>query len=192
MYIMKTEIKVLKELIPSEEGFTIRELSRRIGSDYRITYLSVKKLADKGLLDRRVIGKSILVRFNRRFSAEVFKAEHERAEEIHNRKDFEIISETIRQSIKTVHLIILLFGSYAKKTQTKNSDIDLMVIAPGTEHEKEVEQAVSLIPLPIHLLFFTEEEFARMRDSREGNVGKEAMKNNMILYGIEQYYGLLE
>ena len=37
---------------------------------------------------------------------------------------------------------------------------------------------------------FTEEEFIRMKDSKKPNVVKEAMENNIILYGTENYYKL--
>ncbi|MBM4241617.1 MAG: nucleotidyltransferase, partial [Euryarchaeota archaeon] len=46
--------------------------------------------------------------------------------------------------------------------------------------------------LEIHLTFFTYEEFLSMAQSREFSVVLEAIKNNIILVGIEDYYRLME
>ena len=89
---------------------------------------------------------------------------------------------------------MLLFGSYAKRTQKKSSDIDLMVICPdGLEDafEKDISRTARSMPLPLHPLVFSESQFIEMANAKEPNVGQEALKNNVILYGIEQYYEMV-
>ncbi|NYB26097.1 MAG: hypothetical protein HVN34_02000 [Methanobacteriaceae archaeon] len=49
-----------------------------------------------------------------------------------------------------------------------------------------------IIPLNIHYTFFTYEEFLSMAQSYEFSVVREAIKNNIILVGIEDYYRLME
>ncbi len=39
---------------------------------------------------------------------------------------------------------------------------------------------------------FSESQFLDMIKAKDFNVGKEAMKNNVILYGIENYYELIK
>ncbi|MBI2654162.1 nucleotidyltransferase domain-containing protein [Candidatus Woesearchaeota archaeon] len=99
-----------------------------------------------------------------------------------------------KRAIKSKLYVLLLFGSYAKRTQTKSSDIDLMVICPdGLEDafEKDINRAARSMPLPLHPLVFSESQFIEMANAKESNVGQEALKNNVILYGIEQYYELV-
>ena len=89
---------------------------------------------------------------------------------------------------------VILFGSYAKGTQTKSSDIDVMVICPdGREDafEKGISGTARSLPLPLHPLVFSESQFLEMAHAKEPNVGQEALKNNVVLYGIEQYYGMI-
>jgi len=43
----------------------------------------------------------------------------------------------------------------------------------------------------LHPLVFSESQFIEMVNAKEPNAGQEALKNNIILYGIEQYYGLM-
>ena len=99
-----------------------------------------------------------------------------------------------KNTLKSKCCIILIFGSYAKNTQTKNSDIDLMFIVPdGMEElfEKDVHRVARSLPLPIHPLVFSEKQFLEMTHAHESNVGQEALKNNIILYGIETYYEMI-
>ena len=60
------------------------------------------------------------------------------------------------------------------------------------EIEKNIENLMGLLPLKIHHLVFTESEFIGMKDSKASNVVKEAIKNNIILNGIESYYWLIK
>ena len=57
--------------------------------------------------------------------------------------------------------------------------------------EKETNNVFRSLPLPIHHLVFSEEQFQEMISSKELNVGKEALNNNIILYGVEPYYEML-
>ena len=191
-YIMKTEIKILKLLIEKNESFTIREISTGIAADYKITHTAVKRLAKKSLLKEQSIGRSIVITFSKeKFSKEIFEAENERREELLKDKNLKVLLDTLKENTKTVNLIVLVFGSYAKKAQTKQSDIDLMIIVPDEKYGKTIDKAIALLPLPVHHLIFTEEQFRSMRDAKEGNVVQEAIKRNVILYGIEQYYELI-
>ncbi len=73
----------------------------------------------------------------------------------------------------------------------KGSDIDLLVVCEEGRN-REVEAAVSVLPLKVHLTLLTPEQFVKMAMSRELSVVSEAMKLNIILVGIEDYYRLVE
>lgn len=188
---METENKIIKYLIEMKKEMIIRELAKAIGADYKIVHTAVNRLIVKGVLDSKKIGKSIQVRFSGRLSKEVIEVEYERRKRMLQNKSISLLVDTIKEKIMTVNFILLLFGSYAKGNQNKNSDIDLMFIVNDKRIEKRIEEAISILPLKTHLLVFTEEQFVSMKNSRELNVVKEAIKNNVILYSIEQYYELI-
>ena len=97
--------------------------------------------------------------------------------------------------MSTKLFILLVFGSYSKKTHTKHSDIDLMFIVPDAEEgkmEKEIYNIASTLPLKLHLNIFKESEFKAMKNSKETTVGSEAIENNIILHGIESYYEMVQ
>ena len=58
--------------------------------------------------------------------------------------------------------------------------------------EKEIQNIASTLPLKLHVNIFKETDFKAMENSKETTVGSEAIKNNIILHGIEAYYELLQ
>ncbi|MBI2665215.1 nucleotidyltransferase domain-containing protein [Candidatus Woesearchaeota archaeon] len=186
---MKTELKIIKHFITDKKAKTIREISKQIKADYRITYIAVQKLVRKKALIARTIGKSTLCEFNRwYYGVDIYLAEEERKEEIFKNSDIKQMYHEVITRIGTSFFILLLFGSYAKGKQTKNSDIDLLFITNGDHFEHKIMDILSLLPLKTHCLFFTEEEFIRMKDAKKPNVVQEAIENNILLYGVESYY----
>jgi predicted nucleotidyltransferase len=87
--------------------------------------------------------------------------------------------------------IAIIFGSYAKGTKSKTSDIDLMIISES-DKEKIFERIVNLLPLDIHLVAFNYDQFLSMAKNRDFSVVSEALHRNIILIGIEDYYRMLE
>ena len=114
-----------------------------------------------------------------------------RREEIFKNSDLRALSSYFRD-IKEPFFILLLFGSYASGKARKGSDIDLMLITDSEAAANRAKKIVSLIPLGIHLVDFKSKEFTSMLKTTEFNVGKEAVNNNIILFGIEDYYRLIQ
>ncbi|MFH1211946.1 MAG: nucleotidyltransferase domain-containing protein [Candidatus Woesearchaeota archaeon] len=189
---MKTEIKIIKLFIADRKPKTIREISKAIGSDYRITYIAVQKLLEKNILSAKTVGKSSLCSLNPAyFGFEIFKAEEERKNAALNNRNLSQLYKEIMAKAGTSFFVLLLFGSYAKQKQTKSSDIDLMFICDDKNFEKRIIESLYLLPLKTHSLAFTEQEFRKMKDSKESNVVKETIQNNIILNGSEAYYRMI-
>ena len=186
-----TKDKILKLLLSSkEEEFSIRSISRKTSIDYKSAYISVMQLVKSKAVSSRKIGQAVLCRINK-FNTDIFRAETIRRKELLERKQFYVLHDYFKD-IKEPFFILLLFGSYASGSQRRGSDIDLMLIADNEDIRKKAKEAVSLIPLDIHLADFNSIEFLSMLKTTEFNVGKEAMKNNIILFGIEDYYRLVQ
>lgn len=185
---MDSEIKIMKLLIGNKEGrFTIKKIAEALKINYRIAYEKVMLLEKKGLIKITKAGNSKICEFTNKFDSIVFEAEFERRKDLFKNKDFLILHN--RLAGLRFPFIALLFGSHAKGTADKHSDIDILAIGGD---EKEIKSALSLVPRKIHLTHVTYEEFIRMARVREFTVVSEAMKNNIILIGIEEYYRLVE
>ena len=188
-----TKDKILKLLLSNKkEEFTIRLISKRISIDYKTVHIIVKRLITSDVIKAKKAGQTILCSINQKaFNADVFRAELIRKEEILADKDIYVLYNRIKNTVKGF-FILLLFGSYASGTKKKKSDIDLMLITNEDPIIKKVKNIVSTLPLKIHFISFNSEEFLSMLKTTEFNVGKEAADNNIILFGIEDYYKLIQ
>ena len=181
-------IEILKLLISSkEEAFSIRKISQLRGINYKSAYIALKFLAKEKIVDLKKMGNTIICTFNNNFNDLVFRAEFLRREDLFKNKDFLIIHN--RLSELKFPFIALLFGSYAKGTAKKHSDIDILTIGGN---EEELEKVTSLLPDKIHLTSVSYESFIRMVKSKDMSVVSEALKKNIPLIGIEEYYRLIK
>lgn len=181
--------QVLKLLIEGEEEFNISKLSRLSGIDYKNTYSIVKRLSSEGLVILEKFGNTVRCSLNRKNHPLIFRVEYERREELLKDKNMAVLYNKLNRL--PFPMVALIFGSYARGQARKGSDIDLMVICEKNR-EEEVERTISLLPLSIHLTLLTWDEFLSMARSREFSVVSEALKRNIILIGIEDYYRLVE
>ncbi len=187
-----TKDKILMLLLSNkEENFTIRGIAKHIEVDYKTVYLVVSELIESKLILAKKIGQAVLCSINKKkFDVDIFRAEMIRKEELLKNKNFSVLCSYF--DIKEPFFILLLFGSQASGKKRKGSDIDLMLITNEKKIVKQIKDKLSLIPLDIHLLDFTSEEFLSMIKTTEFNVGKETLNNNIILFGIENYYRLIK
>ncbi|MGZ7043763.1 MAG: nucleotidyltransferase domain-containing protein [Methanobacterium sp.] len=187
---MNNSTRLIRALIENEgQNISIAQLSKRSGMDYKNVYNSVKQLEKEGLLTLERFGNALNCILNKKIHPIIFEAEFERRKNLLTDKNLQILYKKLKSL--NFSFIALIFGSYAKGTSSKGSDIDLMVIGEKNR-EKEIERIISLLPLNIHFVFLNYGEFLGMGRSKEFTVVSEAMKRNIILIGIEDYYRLIE
>ncbi|HLC80542.1 MAG TPA: nucleotidyltransferase domain-containing protein [Candidatus Nanoarchaeia archaeon] len=188
---MKTELKIIKHFIENKKPSTIRDVAKKIKADYKITHIATQRLVQKNILEVQTVGKSSLCRLDEKYyGIEIYETENQRRLDILKNKSLGQLYKEIMSKVKTSSFILLLFGSYAKRKQTKSSDIDMLCVSNEKDFESRISDIISLLPLKIHALVFREEEFIRMKDSKKPNVVHEIMGSNIILYGTEAYYRL--
>lgn len=104
----------------------------------------------------------------------------------------------IQESISEITFAysLVVFGSYAKNKQNKNSDLDLSIIVENKEMIKEIRARIDSLKLEeftkIDYEIFTIEEFKEMLESKKENVGKEIARYNLIFNNPKLFYKLLE
>jgi len=187
---MNIKQNVLKFLIENKESsFNIYEISKSLKSDYKLIYINVKKLEKEKSIEIEDLKSQKRCNFKNNFNEDVFIVENERRSDYLKKKEFLAIYDKIQ--VVNKQFILLLFGSYVKQTATKNSDIDILLIS-NKEDEKVIEEKFGVLPLKIHLTPITYESFIDMVKSKEQTVVSEAIKKNVILFGIEDYYRLIQ
>ena len=183
-------IKVLKFFMDNSFlSFTILKVSKELEINYRIAYEEVKKLEKKGLIKIEKVGNSNICSFNPKFSPETLKVENIKKELLLDNKNINLITKRLEE-VEYPFFIFLVFGSYASFSKSKNSDIDICLICDNEKIMKKIEVLLRLFSFKIHLLTFTTSEFQSMLDSKKENVGKEILKNRIILKGEQAFYNL--
>lgn len=174
-----------------EDQVNISQLSKKLKMDYKNTYNIIKKLEKENLIILNRFGNAYNCILNKKINPLIFEAEYRRREELLKNKNFKVLFNKLNSVM--IPFVALIFGSYAKKKATQYSDIDLMLVYnKNIEKNINIERTISLLPLDIHTVTFSYDEFLKMAKSREFSVVAEAIKHNIILTGIEEYYRLIE
>ena len=187
----KNHSKIVRVMLEKqEEELNIAKISKYSKIDYKNVYNIIKDLEKESLVDIKPFGKTKRVTLNKKVHPLIFEAEYERRTALFKKnKDFLVIYRKLSEL--NFSFIVLLFGSHAKGKATKYSDIDLLIVCEE-KRESYIQEIFDLFPLKIHSTFTNFEDFMKMLKTKEFSVVSEAVKNNIILIGIEDYYRLIE
>ena len=167
------------------QAFTMNELSKAIKVPYATFYRTIQEM--KYLVNLKTVGKAKTVTLNTRNptikSYLTISSEEEKKEFLEEQPVLSKIAAEL--DIKDS---VLLFGSYAKGTQREASDIDLLVINKKGEKSVSFSKYEIFFKKKINPLFVTESEFRKMLKESEENVGKQALKEHIILNNPEKFW----
>ena len=186
------ETEIIKYLLKNKEEKNINQIAKEVRIDYKNAHSIIQRLQKKQVVTLEQFGNAWKVKLKNNIHPLLFEAEYERQQTLLKDKNIKTMLNYYKRNLSTKLYVLLLFGSYAKETQTKHSDIDLFFITSEEKVEKEIHKITALIPLKTHVNIFTEKQFKEMKNSKEKTVGSEAIKNNIILHGIEAYYELIQ
>jgi len=186
---LKPKEKIIKSLIENKNPQSIMALSGSAVIDYKNTYNIVDELA--GIISREKIGNTNLIKLNLAPNQEIYNVENKRTQEFLSKNPkLKLIHKDIEE-MGYPFMIVLIFGSYVKNTKMKGSDIDICIISDNKEKSKELINKLKLLSLKLEVHEFTTYEFVSMIEKTQNNLGREIVKNNLVLYGTENYYNLI-
>src|SRR3989344_8904197 len=163
--------------------FHIRQMAKMIGKSH-VSLLSYLKDFEKSkVLTSKEVGKSKVYSLNlnnnqvREFLS---FAEKKKSLELLNK---EIFVKKIYEEFISLDLSgsLILFGSYASKTHTEESDIDFLYLGNLKESEgKKIKELGKIYKREIHLVSMNIKQF-REQLSKQGALIKEIINNHIIL-----------
>jgi len=203
----KTLLKIIglmrKDL---DKGLTILEISKKLKIGYRPAYNHISEMEKEGIIKIDKIGSAkqcSLNFFNPKTRHLLETLDIERKEELYKDNPKlkiidNLISKLTEKFMSEIHSIVL-FGSYAKGTVVKRSDIDLLFIVSNIKNknlreliERECATYQYSYNIKISPLITDIEEFKKMLKSKELNVGKEVKNYGISLYGHELFWRIIE
>jgi predicted nucleotidyltransferase len=192
-----TETEVLK-LLASDltREITILKVAQLTGKTTRLTYAAAKKLAKEKTIIIEKKANLRLCKLNlEKIQINAFIESLRWNDFTKKHPDVGLIISTIISKINMPYFTIAIYGSYAKGTATRKSDIDLLVIIPdrkfGNEIEAAVEYARALTNLSLHNVEVTYAEFVSMLRENKITVARETLEARYIAYGAESFYSMI-
>ena len=174
--------------------YTFKEIKESLNEKSNNTIqLAISKFKSENLITDRKIGNSILYKLNLNEDS-VF--------DYITIFDNSKLSKNAKQSIMRVKeevnkitpfFSIIVFGSYAKRMQKKDSDIDIAIIAEGNKEKIKAQTNIasdkSIIPIDIHLI--SKSEFLEMLNDTKENLGKQIARNHLAIHNSKIFYSIL-
>ena len=203
-YLSSTAIGVLK-LMASDltSEFTIRKIAQGIKQDYKITYVTVNRLAEAGVVKLERKANLRMCHLNLQGNQQVLAfIESLRLEEfLKSKPAIHLQLSTIVTKITNVlpFFCLILFGSVVKGKAVSRSDLDMLLILPEKTFQSAVENELTSVTRTstagIHEIILSSDQFASMlseaQRANKPNVATEVLKNHIVPYGAEVFYRLV-
>jgi len=167
-------------------SFTMHGLSRILSIPYASFYRTMKQMT--GLIHVQDIGRAKTISLNR--DNPVIRSYLSIASEEQKAAYKQPIIRIIADELNTKDIVIL-FGSFADNTQTKKSDIDILVISRSGRKTISFSRYELLFKRQINPIFMTRREFRLMLRQKQENLGKQVLKKHIILNNPEAFWELV-
>ncbi len=196
--LTQTQEQILAFLLSHpEERLTIRGVARKLDKSYTLVYNNIAILEKKKVIKKQSVPPGQIITLNEFAPTHIFvDIEFKRKKELMQKHLWiQLMLEDILSFTRNPFFILLVFGSYAKGIQTIKSDLDLLIIVQDKKDIKEIEDAFheTYTKVKKTLNFVDINDFKEMISNPNTlNIGNEAKKSHIILYGVEEYYGLLK
>jgi predicted nucleotidyltransferase len=189
-----------------DRGMTIMGISKKLKIGYRPAHMHITEMEKEGIIRIERVGVAKQCRLNLQnpltrhqlMALDMFKAEQIYTKNTKLKAVIEgLIDKVTEQYLSKVQSIVL-FGSQAKGSATKKSDIDLLFIVNDLK-DNAVREAIErecagfqyshnirVSPLITDIV-----EFKKMLEAKEMNVGKEIRKDGISLFGHELFWRIV-
>ncbi len=179
-------IKVNKSLLETLSLFTygynkeynIREAAGKTGASSRTAMINLEKLERKGILKSKRVGKAKLYSINKNIHSREYFALAEQYKKILFLEKHLIMKEILEKLDGTLTGTTIIFGSYAKGTQKKDSDID--ILTTSTYDKGKVLETEKKYGIEINIKKYP------------GNLLEKNMSKDPLLKEIKEYHIIIK
>lgn len=180
-----------------------------VKTNYATIYRKVDSLIEQNILVKSMYGMTSDIKINLQSDnalSLLSLIENKKSESFLNnlKGNTKISLLEIKKDVKDVMELktVIIFGSYAKGTQTATSDLDILVIFEASKliknknYVEEIRGSIRGIlktnelrgGAKINPIIVNSEENREMINNQENNVGKEALLNHIVLKGDTEYW----
>ena len=194
-----TENKIIGNLLKTPlKSKSLNQISIETKLSYITVHKLIPNLVRKKLLNLEKKGKANLISINFEHSSidNLSSAMiYERNNFLKKKPQITIFLKEIEEMLADKFYTLILFGSYAKNTTTKTSDIDLLFIIQTRKdiekYKDKINKVLKLHSIKTHISVVAIGDFVDMLNNKH-TMGRSAFQNGMVLFGTEQYYAMVK
>lgn len=189
---MQLELRIVGLLFENvQKQFTINEIAHTLDEYYSFVHRIVGRLVADGAIVRNKIGNSYLCSLNTKSEkarALIQLNEIEKKNVLYSsNKELALVLEDVVKSAmyETGMISAVLFGSYAKGTETQVSDIDILLLCRRKKGVDKLSREIyAKYGKEINIIAMTPIEFRKQKGKA---VIREIINIHYIIYGVEKF-----
>lgn len=159
------------------EDLHARAIAEQLNSNHATVLRKLRDLTENNVIDSRTEGKNKVIFLKRTIEARNAAMIAEISKQSAAVARYPVLRGIFKTALELPdHPLVILYGSYAKGTATKTSDIDIFIETSDSSLKKQFEQKHSLINAKIGVF-----------DTRDLLI-REIMKDHVIIRGVEVYF----
>lgn len=184
------EVLVLTHLLTHPDTHpSTRQIAKSLAVNYRTAHQAVANLEHEGAITVQRLGNRNVIRLSGALTPTVYATEYSRTQQALTNAKIQAVYRVAKRFIP--FSFAALFGSYAKGSSTKHSDIDLCFVSDDTNTVQEVRRAIRRLPLPVELHVFTSAQILQMLDKRSDNIAHHIRDHHILLTGTQAFFEVM-
>jgi len=191
MLLNPVRIRILEEFLKDYKAkLTGSFIAKKKNLNQKFVAIALKEFEEYGLLKSTLQGKNKLYSINL-YDAQIitnFISSIEHLRTIAFYKKQPMVKEIAAKILTFCRDIVVVFGSYAKGTQKKDSDLDLFIV--GYCNKKEIEKIVEMYKMDVNIKHYPLHTFKKALLKRDPLI-VEIIKDHIIIKNIHEFISLV-
>ena len=187
--ITQNELEILECFFPKLEDKSSKEVEIKSKFSHETTFRLLKSLVEKKQLKVKKVGKTNVYEFLKNdLTYQVF-IHHVTKRKLNFKERYPLIYKRLNEFLSDARLdgISIIFGSYAKGSETKNSDIDLLCVT-NQKNIREISQTFKTkYDLNIQIVVVKNSDFKNIKKDNP-EFWNDLIDYGLILSGFDSYF----
>jgi len=183
------EFRLIVSMFPETKDLVIKNIQERVGYSYERMHHYLKSLAKKKIISEKKVGKTLVysIDTNSEYAKRAYN-EYSSLKALKFSLKHKMISKALQETSEEFADLIMVFGSYAKGTERKDSDIDIIIVSSEKKNAEIVLTSIKRqYGLNFHLIILPKTEFAKIKlENKE--LWESLVISGILFKGYETFY----
>jgi predicted nucleotidyltransferase len=186
---MQNEIEILTCFFPKLEKMTSKEIEMKCGFSHETTFRLLKGLVEKKHLKESKVGKTNVYEFVKDDSTYQIYVNFITKKRLNFKEKHMLIYKRLYEFLNEINPEgpAVIFGSYAKGTQTKGSDIDILCVTNNVNVEKIAQIFKTKYNLIIHAVVVKCDDFKNIKNDNPV-FWEDLIEYGIVLDGLDYFF----